>query len=97
MKSETIPSTPTCWQREAPCACLRVETSADDVHVFPYQHLVTASLNETGESETLRLAFSSHDIEITGRNLRPLSAGGAGFCGEMGSRDSRSLSEPRSQ
>jgi hypothetical protein len=29
-------------------------------------------LNETGESETLRLAFSSHDVEITGRNLRPL-------------------------
>ncbi|MBV9008679.1 MAG: hypothetical protein JO354_05840 [Verrucomicrobia bacterium] len=72
MKSETIPFTPTSWHREASCACLRVETSAREARLFPYQQLVTASLDEGGESETLRLAFSSHDIEITGRNLRPL-------------------------
>jgi hypothetical protein len=72
MKSETLPSAPTCWQREAPCACLRVETSAREARLFPYQQFVEALLNENGESETLRLVFSSHDIEIAGRNLRPL-------------------------
>ena len=46
--------------------------SAREAHVFPYQHLVTASLNEADDSETLKLAFSSHDVEIRGRNLRPL-------------------------
>jgi hypothetical protein len=51
---------------------VRIETSAREAHIFPYQHLVTASLNETDESETLKLAFSSHDVEIRGRNLRPL-------------------------
>lgn len=72
---ETVPSAPTCWQREAPSACVRVETSGREAHVFPYQHLVTASLNETNETddlETLKLTFSSHDVEIRGRNLRPL-------------------------
>jgi len=67
-----VSPTPACWQREAPCACLRVETSPREAHVFPYQHLVTASLNHGQEPETLRLTFSSHDVEIAGRNLRPL-------------------------
>jgi hypothetical protein len=40
--------------------------------VFPYQHLVTASLDCGDEAEILRLTFSTHDVEITGRNLRGL-------------------------
>ncbi len=74
MKSErrTVTSALTCWQREAPSACVRIEISAQSVHLFPYQHLVTAFLDVGGESETLRLSFSSHDVEISGRNLRPL-------------------------
>jgi hypothetical protein len=76
MKRETdkpsVPSAPTCWRREAPCACLRIELSDSEIHVFPYQHLVTASLIHKEEAEVLRLAFSSHDVEIGGRNLRAL-------------------------
>jgi hypothetical protein len=76
MKSEinkrTVSSAPTCWQREAPCACLRVETSPRESHLFPYQHLVTASLSYGEKEETLHLTFSLHDIEIKGRNLRAL-------------------------
>ena len=40
--------------------------------MFPYQHLVTASLSQSDEVETLRLTFSLHDVEIQGRNLRAL-------------------------
>ena len=75
MKTEhrrTPPSGPTCWQREAPCACLRIETSDRTAQLFPYQHLVTALLDYRGEAEILRLTFSTHDVEITGRNLRAL-------------------------
>jgi hypothetical protein len=76
MKRETdkpsVPSAPTCWQREGPCACLRIETSGKDAYLFPYQHLVTASLIHGEEGETLHLAFSSHDVQIAGRNLRAL-------------------------
>ena len=76
MKSETrkqnIQTTPACWQREAPCPCLRIETSPNESHVFPYQHLVTASLTSAEQIETLRLLFSSHDVELQGRNLRTL-------------------------
>jgi hypothetical protein len=76
MKSETnkriATSAPACWQREAPGACLRIETSPREFHLFPYQHLVTASLSHGEQEETLRLTFSLHDVEIKGRNLRAL-------------------------
>jgi hypothetical protein len=76
MKPETnrriATSAPACWQREAPCASLRVETSPRESYLFPYQHLVTASLSQSDQAETLRLTFSLHDVEIEGRNLRAL-------------------------
>ena len=34
--------------------------------------MITASLIHENAHEVLRLAFSSHDVEITGRNLREL-------------------------
>ena len=68
----TAPNTPTCWQREAPCACLRIETSDREMHLFPYQHFVTASLTHEDGTDRLRIAFSSHDVELDGHNLRAL-------------------------
>jgi hypothetical protein len=67
------PTTPACWQREARPACLRIETAEGVMHLFPYQNFVTAVLTRgSAESDTLRMTFASHDIEIAGRNLREL-------------------------
>lgn len=63
---------PTCWQREAPCACLRIETSSHESRLFPYQHFIAASFTQNERGETLRLKFSFHDVEIEGNNLRAL-------------------------
>ena len=71
-RRQNVQATPACWQREAPCPCLRIETSPNESHIFPYQHLVTASLTSAEQIETLRLLFSSHDVELQGRNLRTL-------------------------
>ena len=71
-RRQTMQARPACWQREAPCPCLRVETRANEMHLFPYQHLVNASLIDSEGVQTLRLAFSSHDVEIAGHNLRSL-------------------------
>ena len=71
-RRQTVQTTPACWQREAPCPCLRIETSPNESHIFPYQHLVTVSLTSVEQIETLRLLFSSHDVELQGRNLRSL-------------------------
>ena len=71
-RRQTVQASPACWQREAPCPCLRIETSLNESHVFPYQHLVAASLTSAGQIETLHLSFASHDVELQGRNLRTL-------------------------
>ncbi|MDQ6912069.1 MAG: hypothetical protein M3128_04260 [Verrucomicrobiota bacterium] len=42
------------------------------MHLFPYQHFVSATFNQHDEADVLRVAFSSHDVEISGRNLRTL-------------------------
>jgi hypothetical protein len=49
-----------------------VEISGSEAHIFPYHHLVTASFVHENAADVLRLVFSSHDIEITGRNLRDI-------------------------
>jgi hypothetical protein len=68
--------TPTCWQREAPSACLRVEMPSGELHLFSYQHFVTASLQRSATGiETLRIDFSDHELQIEGRGLRDLLLG----------------------
>ncbi|MDB5439709.1 MAG: hypothetical protein JWM33_2136, partial [Caulobacteraceae bacterium] len=71
----TLPDsvTPTCWQREAPSACLRVEMPSGELHLFSYQHFVTASLkrSEAG-TETLHIDFSNHELQVEGQGLRDL-------------------------
>ena len=67
------PTAPTCWQREARPACLRIEMSDGEMHLFAYQNFVAAMLTRgTSDGQTLRITFASHDIEIAGRNLREL-------------------------
>lgn len=68
----TAPPAPTCWQREAPCPCLRIEPTGREAHIFPYQQLITASLVHADGADTLRLVFASHEVELAGRNLRDL-------------------------
>ena len=70
------PATPACWQREAPTACLRVELSCEETQLFSYQHFVTASLKrDDAGGETIRIIFSSHELDIEGRGLRELLLG----------------------
>ena len=65
-------SAPTCWQHEGPCACLRLEICGNEAPILPYAHLISASLILAENAETLRLSFSSHDVELQGHNLRTL-------------------------
>lgn len=72
IRRQNVQTTPACWQREAPCPCLRIEASPQASHVFPYQHFISASLDQVDEAEQLQIQFSSHNVELRGRNLRAL-------------------------
>ena len=72
----TTPTAPVCWQRESATACLRIELESGEIHLLPYNHLITARLTlGTGGSESLQITFSAHEVQIAGHNLRDLLHG----------------------
>lgn len=72
----TIPAAPVCWQRELTTACLRIEFENGELHILPYNHLITAHLSKAANgSEILRITFSSHEVQLEGHNLRDLVLG----------------------
>jgi hypothetical protein len=70
---------PTCWQREAPSACLRVELTGAEAYLFPYQQLVAASLMHAEGTDTLTLMFASHEVVFSGRSLRKIAGSDLGY------------------
>ena len=69
-------TTPICWQRETTSACLRIELPNGEIHILPYAHLVSAHFTKSkDDTETLRLIFSTHEIQIEGHDLRDLLLG----------------------
>ena len=72
----TTPTAPVCWQRESPSACLRIELECGEIHLLPYNHLISARLTlGTGGTESLQITFSAHEVQIAGHNLRDLLLG----------------------
>jgi len=52
--------------------CLRVELADGISYLFPYQHLAHVKF-EPGTDETINITISSHEVKITGKNLRELA------------------------
>ena len=63
-----------CWRRERDCACLKVANSADETFVFPYQQLLSAQHTRASGDETLKLAFGTHEVVISGKHLGEILA-----------------------
>ena len=73
IKSQQAESKPSvCWWKEPQIPALRVELNDDTFVVLPYIHLGFAKLETRQERNLLFLSFSSHEIRITGRNLKEL-------------------------
>lgn len=72
-RTSTDPTTrtaPACWQRESTTACLRIELESGETHLLPYNRFITALRSKADDgSETLRIVFSSHEVDIQGHNL----------------------------
>ena len=73
-KSTTADSDRDCWRRERDCTCLKVDASADETFVFPYQHFLSAQHARAGGEETIKLVFGTHEVVIAGRRLGEIVA-----------------------
>lgn len=62
-----------CWAKDAQAQVLRVELGDGSCFFFPYVHLLFASLETKEAVEMLLLSFTTHEVRVSGRSLRPLA------------------------
>jgi hypothetical protein len=60
------------WESNPQAQALRVDLQSGAFFVLPYSHFAFAHFQREGDSETLRVTFSSHEVRVNGRNLREL-------------------------
>lgn len=61
-----------CFLRNPDARTVKFEPLDADAFVFPYQHLIYASLGSADEIEVLTVVFVSHEVTIYGRQLQSL-------------------------
>ena len=61
-----------CWNKDAHAQSLRVELTDGSFHVFPYNRLQFARFEPGADQDKLQLLLDTHEVRITGKNLRDL-------------------------
>lgn len=61
-----------CWEKDTSPQCLRVELSDGSRYIFPYGRLHFVRFESGAPQDQLRLLMDTHEICITGKNLREL-------------------------
>ena len=62
--------TPECWASDPQARGLRVELSAEQSLILPFDQFAFAELKSEGKRQHLRLVFATHEISIRGHALR---------------------------
>jgi hypothetical protein len=62
--------TPECYTTDTQARCLRVELTAAPLLVLPLDQFVFAELDGDGKEQKLRLVFATHEILVSGYDLR---------------------------
>src|SRR5258706_3695418 len=62
--------TPECWGSDPQARGLRIESSAEQSLLLPFDEFAFAELKCEGKQQHLRLVFATHEISIRGNALR---------------------------
>jgi hypothetical protein len=60
---------PSCWSKDEDAEFLRVDLGDGTIFLLPYRHLEYARLENVSGETSMKLFFSSHVVQIGGRNL----------------------------
>jgi hypothetical protein len=60
------------WEQNPQAKALRVDLQNGVFLVLPYSHFAFAYFAREAGCETLRVSFATHDVRVSGRNLREL-------------------------
>jgi hypothetical protein len=63
-------SSTVAWEHNPQAEALRVDLQSGVFFVLPYSHFAFAHFARETDCEMLRVSFTTHDVRVSGRNLR---------------------------
>ena len=62
--------TPECWASDPNARAVKVELSAEQSLLLPFDQFAFAELKSDGKKQRLRLVFATHEVTLRGHSLR---------------------------
>ena len=62
--------TPECWSSDPSARAVRIEVSAEQSLLLPFDQFAFAELKNEGKQQHLRLVFATHEVTLRGHSLR---------------------------
>ncbi|MCI0351912.1 MAG: hypothetical protein L0Z53_21030 [Acidobacteriales bacterium] len=61
---------PECWASDPNARAVRIELSAEQSLLLPFDQFAFAELKSEGKEQRLRLVFATHEVTLRGHSLR---------------------------
>lgn len=62
--------TPECWASDPNARAVKIEVSAEQSLLLPFDQFAFAELKNEGKEQRLRLVFATHEVTLRGHALR---------------------------
>ncbi len=62
--------TPECWASDPNARAVKIEISAEQSLLLPFDQFAFAELKSDGKEQRLRLVFATHEVMLRGHSLR---------------------------
>jgi len=61
---------PECWASDPNARAVKIEVSAEQSLLLPFDQFAFSELRTDGKEQTLRLVFATHEVSLRGHSLR---------------------------
>ena len=61
---------PECWASDPNARAVKIELSAEQSLLLPFDQFAFAELKSEGKAQSLRLVFATHEVTLRGHSLR---------------------------
>jgi hypothetical protein len=66
---------PECWASDPNARAVKIEVSAEQSLLLPFDQFAFAELKSEGKEQRLRLVFATHEVTLHGHSLRRIETG----------------------
>ena len=65
---------PECWASDPNARAVKIEVSAEQSLLLPFDQFAFAELKSEGKEQRLRLVFATHEVTLRGHSLRRIES-----------------------